>query len=673
MKKFTLKLAITMIIAAISLLGNSTVFAQNPGSVDQSFTQSGFACNNITAICPLRNGKSLIGAGNNPNPLIVRLNSDGSLDNSFNTGVGITAVDIDTLGNGTIVLKSYDSQNPAMSALNFVTSDNDSVLMSVVNPNINIASHGLTIISSNQFSPSPGFDFVAYSSLHEIYLVNTTTLQQNIVPFYTVPNNGVVLNFKVVNNKMFITTNRGLIKVTLGYPTADLSNILDLDFNNNVSSAIDTSNLVVNPCEINSFGVLNNGSVLIGGRFKLMAGFQEIYIAKFDSLGNIDNSFTSLPDNVVHSILVQSNDKVLIAGNFSSPKVAIACINSDGTSNLVFNNNLGSAGDQAGGRTLSIQNDGNLLIGGYFTSVDGHTGHIVRLFGEQSLVENICLASVDSVGHSQIVWEKIPTTNINYYKIYKFGVGGWNAIDSVPYSNYSVYIDQNSNQTNAEKYKMSAVDTLGVESVLTNSVTTIFLQQAAGSQPNDINLDWTPGEGFEILYYRILRLDMNNLDILIDSLPYDSSVVNYTYTEHNVPQGLNTYVIEAVSTANCSPSLADGTGSAQKSSGSFGSSRSNPIHVISTGIQSSNNLTGEINVFPNPTNGLLSIKYNLLKNAHVSFTLSNITGEIVMQSSKSESAGSKTVILDLSNTSPGFYFLKVSSQNTEKVIKVAKN
>ena len=72
------------------------------------------------------------------------------------------------------------------------------------------------------------------------------------------------------------------------------------------------------------------------------------------------------------SIAVQSDGKILVGGGFSSiggqTRNYIARLNADGTADMTFNPDANDAVI-----SIALQADGKILVGGYFTSIGGQT------------------------------------------------------------------------------------------------------------------------------------------------------------------------------------------------------------------------------------------------------------------------------------------------------------
>lgn len=89
---------------------------------------------------------------------------------------------------------------------------------------------------------------------------------------------------------------------------------------------------------------------------------------------------------------------------------------------------------------------------------------------------------------------------------------------------------------------------------------------------------------------------------------------------------------------------------------------------IQAGTLSTNNLEQELdfNIFPNPTNGLISIKSKPLNNARVS--IYDLNGRVLLTNNISGTASE----INISEFSSGIYLLKVSLENNEFVKRIVK-
>jgi uncharacterized delta-60 repeat protein len=142
---------------------------------------------------------------------------------------------------------------------------------------------------------------------------------------------------------------------------------LDTNFNPNANAAVDA--IVVQP----------DGRIIIGGKFTLitpiagLGGWTRNYIARLKVNGTVDDSFDPNADNTVGSIAIQPDGKVLLGGAFEavgpndgSPiaRKHVARMNVNGTLDTAFN-----PSPNGFVRSIVVQPDGRILIGGGFTSL----------------------------------------------------------------------------------------------------------------------------------------------------------------------------------------------------------------------------------------------------------------------------------------------------------------
>ena len=114
-------------------------------------------------------------------------------------------------------------------------------------------------------------------------------------------------------------------------------------------------------------------------------------IARVNADGTLDLSFdpgqgigTILPK--VLAIALQSDGRILIGGQFSSVngtnRFGIARLNTNGTLDLSFDPGSGAHGSlgSASVYALAVQPDGKVLLGGFFSTVNGtNAGNLARL------------------------------------------------------------------------------------------------------------------------------------------------------------------------------------------------------------------------------------------------------------------------------------------------------
>ncbi|HEY9084177.1 MAG TPA: LamG-like jellyroll fold domain-containing protein, partial [Vicingaceae bacterium] len=76
-----------------------------------------------------------------------------------------------------------------------------------------------------------------------------------------------------------------------------------------------------------------------------------------------------------------------------------------------------------------------------------------------------------------------------------------------------------------------------------------------------------------------------------------------------------------------------------------------------------------VSIFPNPTNGLITINFNDGINQETNYIVTSIEGKVITTQTN---IVTNNVIIDLSNESKGVYFLKINSGNNNAVYKLIK-
>ena len=80
-----------------------------------------------------------------------------------------------------------------------------------------------------------------------------------------------------------------------------------------------------------------------------------------------------------------------------------------------------------------------------------------------------------------------------------------------------------------------------------------------------------------------------------------------------------------------------------------------------------------VDVFPNPTNGIINIIINNYLQSELEFVITNITGQIVLEKKITNSAGVYSGQLDITMLDKGVYFLQITENNIRIVKKILIN
>ncbi|MFC6876688.1 M43 family zinc metalloprotease [Flavobacterium myungsuense] len=149
--------------------------------------------------------------------------------------------------------------------------------------------------------------------------------------------------------------------------------------------AIGTGVIDANYSAVQTIAIQTDGKILIGGSFTTYNGVIKINIARLNSNGSLDTSFSSSfstsSGNSVNCIAIQTDGKIILGGNFltygSTNGSKIIRLNTNGTIDSTFVVGTGFNGPV---RCLKLQIDGKILAGGNFYFFNGiNRSHLARL------------------------------------------------------------------------------------------------------------------------------------------------------------------------------------------------------------------------------------------------------------------------------------------------------
>ena len=245
----------------------------------------------------------------------------------------------------------------------------------------------------------------------------------------------------------------------------------------------------------------------------------------------------------------------------------------------------------------------NVVPGHYTVQVEGGNGcssfMIFDLEMESPDKPGICIVTVDTLTNSNlVVWTADPSPDVVSYNIYKESSlnGLYYLVANQSASLISQYYDYLSNPAiKSWRYKVTAVDNCGNESAYSDPHKTIHLTSNLGVS-GVVNLIWDHYNGFNYSTYYINRYHPSTGWMVIDSV--GASAISYT--DLTPPSDSNlVYMIGIYPPSVCTASKAQ----------DHNSSRSNKsgINYVDPNANSIDEATANtINIYPNPTNGLVN-------------------------------------------------------------------
>lgn len=259
---------------------------------------------------------------------------------------------------------------------------------------------------------------------------------------------------------------------------------------------------------------------------------------------------------------------------------------------------------------------------------------------------SLCMVTVDSVNPAKniIVWQKPVSTLIDKFNIYvKNSSGVLTYTASVAYAANPLWTDNGANPNiKSYCYAISIVDTCGVESALSDTNSTIFLDVPEFATPNKFTLKWKDYTGFIPTEYEIWRKD----DAIspwakIATVPY--SIAN-SYPDLTFPPNTSRYRIRAVNPSSGCPIDASTTLFATISniSGDF------------TGV-SEISLSHLLSIYPNPNNGSFTFRIEGIKYQTSNVKVYDMVGKVVYESNVKNQKSE----ISIPGIAPGIYQLQV--------------
>ena len=359
------------------------------GTVDGSFATDGTGFNyrggsvQTVAIQP-SNGKIIVGGwfdklNDNPQNCLARLNTDGTLDDTF--AVSTSFYKFSDWG-GRVQSVALDSdENVYVASDLFSFKGNQSYGFTKISPTGEALSLDCTIsydpdvvftdlpMGNKSWKQADGKILIAgetdrYDEAYNLMRLNADgTIDTTFKTFFS---NNMVRDVKQQSNGKIIVggwfdringlDRRGLARLNTDGTVDETFNTSD-GFNGNVFS----------------FVILSDDKIWVGGDFSSFDGNGSDKLVKLTADGDYDTASTANIDNTVFAVAEYPTDnKILVGGRFTKK---IKMINSDGSEDSSFNVGSGfgnGIGNNPRVSSFAVQNDGKVIVGHWFTIYDGN-------------------------------------------------------------------------------------------------------------------------------------------------------------------------------------------------------------------------------------------------------------------------------------------------------------
>jgi uncharacterized delta-60 repeat protein/uncharacterized repeat protein (TIGR01451 family) len=391
----------------VTILDNQLVTGA-PGSVDTTL-QTGVGFNGVINALSLQPDGKLIAGGAftfaGPYPLnqVARLNADGSVDSSFlylqpgSDGLVQTVLSQAPAAgqtNGSIMVAGSFAHFDGVPRNNIARLNTDGSLDETFNPGsgadntiYTIVQTSLAALATNQAPVSAyliGGAFVNFNGVSRSGIARITATGQ-VDPNFN-PGNGVTST----NGTVHAIAVQADGKVIVGGDFTSFNNfsfdhLVRLNLDGSVDQTFQADTGAGINGSVHAIVVQPDGNILVGGVFTNVNGVTMNHIARLTTFGALDVAFTPGvgANDTVESIALDSQGRILLGGQFTRAsgvtRNAVTRLNPDGTVDSTINFGSGANGFV---RSVVIQANDEINVGGSFSSFGGYVqNNFTRLFG----------------------------------------------------------------------------------------------------------------------------------------------------------------------------------------------------------------------------------------------------------------------------------------------------
>ncbi len=354
------------------------------GTLDTTFNSggSGGQGNRLTSISLQTDGKiiaagqSMTGYNGNTSNGIFRVNTDGSFDSSFVSGFAASPGNIEQAivqADDKILIGGFFSNYGGVTVDSFIRVNSDGTL----DTNFSLGSGGTNGIAGIGLQPDGkiliGGDFSSYNGTprNKIARLNADgTLDKGFVP---------PPSFVISYVEYFAVRADGKILVAL--TTDELPGGNRPVIRLNTDGTEDTAFDAVGDGIGYHVSLQTDGKILSAGNFsRFTTGEERGGIVRYNTDGTIDSSFSASLTGLglIDKMARQPDGKIVVVGQFGTANgvtnSSIARFNSDGTLDSTFDSGTGIGPGTYGNlsvEALELQPDGKILVGGFVGSYDG--------------------------------------------------------------------------------------------------------------------------------------------------------------------------------------------------------------------------------------------------------------------------------------------------------------
>jgi uncharacterized delta-60 repeat protein len=381
------------------------------GTLDTSYQPS--PNNSVTTLAMQSDGKVLVGGNFSAiettqttttieRNFAARLNTDGTLDTTFNPDPNGVPSSFIELSNGNILMGgNFSTVDPNFGSTTYtygslVELNPDGTLDTSYNPSPNGAVDTMVLQPDGKllvggafgaFTPNSGTTTTVQPSITTGSLARINTDGSIDTTFEPMPNGEVSAIDLLANGQVLIAGSFNSLQPNGAANPTNRFFLARLNSNGTVDPSFDTelndgANSIITLQDGSLFigGAFTNidvgGAVFIGGSFTTIGGTPAPYLARLNADSTVDSTFSANADGTVYTLVVEIDSSVIVGGSFahvgSIARSNVARLDSFGQVDTAFNPSANAAV-----AAVAVQPDGNILLGGAFTTVGGQTAQFL--------------------------------------------------------------------------------------------------------------------------------------------------------------------------------------------------------------------------------------------------------------------------------------------------------
>ena len=339
---------------------------------------------------------------------LIRLNANGTLDTSFNAGNTGPNSQIDEIvvqPDGKIMIGGFFNAYNGVARSRIARLNSDGTLDTSFDPGVgaNTVIYDIKILPDSKILASGAFTFYNNIAANRIVRLNANGTQDNsFVPPTT--NNQINEMALQTDGRILIGGNFNLVGglTRNGVARLNADGTHDTTFDPTTNTATYTTSFIIQP----------DGKIIVGAAYDSTGGNKNI--VRLNSNGSLDNTFVSAYpaglDSTLHDMILQPDGKILAAGFFnaglSNPQIGYGVVrfNTNGSLDSSFSQSTFSLGNNSGleAFSMALTPGGQIVVGGdFYKYSDSTISKRIAILNSNGTVDNSYNVLIEAEGYAR--------------------------------------------------------------------------------------------------------------------------------------------------------------------------------------------------------------------------------------------------------------------------------